>query len=69
MVKNLQTVTRGSLKKELRVKSHDGSLGTIIECEDLHNVNVEYDTGGAGLYCFVDGCEDNSEIDYPLYVL
>jgi hypothetical protein len=30
---------------------------------------LDIDCGGSGLYCFVKGCEDNSEKDFPLYYI
>jgi len=40
-----------------RVSDNDGDCGVIDECSDLHNVNVIYDSGGAGLFCLAENCE------------
>lgn len=66
-------LTRDMLKVGLRVTytdEDDGTIynGTVEECDDLHNVWITYDIGGGGLYCFVEGCEENSEEFHPLYL-
>jgi hypothetical protein len=37
--------------------------GVIVNIEDIHNVEVHYDNGGAGIHCFDSNC---SHYD-PLY--
>jgi len=34
------------------------SYGKVISIDDIHNVFVEYDGGGGGLYCLDPECED-----------
>ena len=54
-------VTRDNLEKGRRVINEDGAIGKIKKCRDLHNVYVKYKNGGAGLYCFAEGCSENSK--------
>ena len=35
----------------------DHMIGNIINYNDLHNVEAEFETGGFGIYCLVDGCD------------
>jgi len=77
-------VKREDLKKGLRVIDDESNSGTILNCEDLHNVHVVLDgdgldvtlengedikCGGSSLYCFSEFCEKNDEFDYPLFKL
>lgn len=41
----------------MKVIDDDGDIGTITECNDAHNILVEYDNGGQGLYCLSEGCD------------
>jgi hypothetical protein len=45
----------------------DGEAGKVVECDDPHNVLIEYNNGGSGLYCMVDDCEEKDIT--PLYKL
>jgi len=48
-----------------------GVYGHIIDNKDIHNILVEYEDGGSGLYCLDKRCKDfdpdikmkNSKID------
>lgn len=62
----------------MRVFDMIGNEGIVKECDDIHNILVEYDSGGTGFHCLLKGCiEDNKitingnefEIEhyYPLY--
>lgn len=42
----------------MRVKDYDGIIGIITECLDLHNIEVDYDNGGKGLYCIDPDCPE-----------
>lgn len=47
-----------------RVMDSDGTIGTVSECDDPHNIFVRFDNG-SGLYCVVKGClDDGRESDY-----
>ena len=35
-----------------------GVYGHIIDNKDIHNILVEYDDGGRGLYCLNKKCEE-----------
>lgn len=47
------------LIKGMVVFDIQGDKGIIDDCSDIHNVNVIYDNGGAGLYCFEDACDEH----------
>lgn len=64
----MDLVTQYNLSKGKKVIDEDGEIGTIIDCSDVHNVYVEGDNGGSGLYCFAKGCEDNSEYEKLYYL-
>lgn len=61
----MKKVTRENIKLGGKVIDSEGNKGQIIECEDLHNIFVK-GKNWTGLYCFVDGCDENSEKDDPL---
>ena len=74
-------VSRSSLYVGMPVVDSEGQRGIIQSCNDLHNVHVtfegegitidwygeSFECGGSGLYCFVEGCEENDELIDPLY--
>lgn len=76
-------IERSDLRVGLRVKDEEGSVGTILNCVNYHNVFVAFDgddlevnvdgeiikCGGSGLYCFSSTCSENTEKQYPLYFL
>ena len=64
-------LTANNLFKEARIRDEEGSIGTIIECEDLHNVFINFDDGGSALYCFIEDCEERKkyEENVILYLL
>jgi hypothetical protein len=78
---NIHRVTRSNLFKGMCVQDSEGKKGVVRNCEDLHNVHITFEgegieidwyetpfeCGGSGLYCFVEGCEDNCENEDPLY--
>lgn len=41
----------------MEVLNSDGDIGIVTDLECAHNILVEYDNGGKGLYCLVDNCE------------
>ena len=45
------------IQKGMKVIDNDGDIGIVTECEDAHNIMVEYENGGKGLHCLVEGCE------------
>ncbi len=45
------------IKKGMKVIDGDGDIGIITESQDAHNVIVEYENGGKGIHCLVEGCE------------
>ena len=51
----------GDIKIGMQVMDDNGDIGVITECEDQHNILVEYGNGGKGLYCLVEDCEEGSD--------
>jgi len=45
------------IHKGMTIFDNDGYRGVITSCDDAHNIVVEYDNGGSGLHCLIDGCE------------
>ena len=56
-------VSHSILVNGMRVQDGEGNVGTVKECEDIHNVFVEYDNGGSGFHCLVEGCTDTTTIN------
>lgn len=54
----IQLVTYSNLILGARVVDSEQNTGTIISIEDMHNIEVEFDNGGKGLWCFAEGCEE-----------
>jgi len=74
-------LTRNVITEGMIVYDGEGKRGVVRDCKDLHNVHVTFEgegltidwygkpfeCGGSGMYCFVEGCKDNSENVDPLY--
>lgn len=65
------------LKIGMQVQDEDHNIGTIIKCDNIHNIEVEFENG-YGLHCLVEGCYDTHVYDneefkinqyFPLYYL
>lgn len=53
----------------MRVRDSGERIGTVTEIQDQHNVFVEYDGGGTGWHCLVEGCYEMQEtIDGTLMI-
>lgn len=53
------------IKPNMMVKDNKGNVGKVTDTEhDIHNVEVDYLQGGAGLYCLDDNCDKYD----PLYI-
>lgn len=63
---HLHIVSHSNLVNGMRVHNAEGDVGTVKECEDIHNVFVEYDNGGSGLHCLVEGCIETTTINGQL---
>lgn len=51
------------LKVGMKVWDEDfQAVGKIVDCKDIHNVFVEYENGGSGLYCLKEGCIEDISI-------
>jgi hypothetical protein len=59
-------VSHSDLVIGMRVQDDDGNIGTVKECEDIHNIFVYYDNGGSGLHCLVEGCIETKTINGKL---
>ena len=66
MAKLTQIVNLNNLVNGMRVQDGEGNIGTVKECEDLHNVFVKYDNGGSGLHCLIEGCIETKTINDQL---
>jgi len=55
-------VDYSSIFNGMRVKDSEQNIGTIKECEDIHNVLVLYDNGGTGFHCLAKDCIENKSI-------
>jgi hypothetical protein len=51
----------------MEVEDWWGEPGKVTECDDPHNVLIEFNNGGSSLYCMVDDCE-NRDLT-PIYKL
>lgn len=82
MEKEMILVTRDNITAGQKVIDSEGMKGIVRDCKDLHNVHVtlegegltidwygkSFECGGSGMYCFVEGCDENSEMIAPLYL-
>lgn len=57
---NANALLYADIKIGMEVMNEYGDIGIITECDDPHNILVEYGNGGKGLYCLVPNCEDNT---------
>lgn len=55
---NLRIVTHSNLKLGKNVVNAEQNKGTIVNIDDLHNVEVDFENGGRMLSCFVEDCEE-----------
>jgi hypothetical protein len=55
-------LTFENIEVGMRVIDQDDHIGTIKECEDIHNILVEYENGGSGFYCLDEKCEEYDEL-------
>lgn len=64
----MEQVTEDNLRLGGRVvEDGDTDVGTIIECNDPHNVDIEFDSGAQGLYCLKTGCTEYEGSQPTLY--
>lgn len=58
------------LKNGMKVRTFEGETGTVVDCDDIHNIQVQMHDkaymGGVGLFCLDINCSEN-QYD-PLYV-
>jgi hypothetical protein len=69
-MKNKELIKFEDLWVGLHVKDGDGLVGKIKNCEDIHNIIVDFGGDIVGLYCLVPNCiqEETDHYD-PLYYL
>lgn len=58
----LNKLTMQNIKTGLLVTDKDGDFGIIRNCDDIHNIKVEFTLGGVGLYCLDEECEEYEEL-------
>lgn len=60
-----QKLQFSGVKSSLKVIDNKGNIGLISESDhDIHNIEVDYLQGGAGLYCIDTSCDQYD----PLYI-
>ena len=57
-VLNITIVTHSNLELGRNVIDAEQNKGTIINIDDLHNVEIDFEGGGKMSACFVDGCAE-----------
>jgi hypothetical protein len=62
-------VNADNIKIGLEVIDDGGTVGTIMECDDIHNIVVDYKDGGSGFYCLVEGCSEHRVINGDKYIV
>ena len=46
------------IKVGMEVKDDEGDRSIIVDCSDIHNVEVRFILGGKALYCLDENCKD-----------
>lgn len=55
------------LKEGMRIEDWWGYPGTIIKCDDIHDVIIKLDDEGTAHFCLAgDYCDDN-KVSFPIY--
>jgi hypothetical protein len=67
--KQSEIVSHSDLVIGMRITDNDGNVGIVKDCDDLHNVFVEYDNGGSGFHCLIEECIETTSklVDIPQY--
>lgn len=66
---NLHIVTHSNLELGRNIVDAEQNKGTIVNIDDLHNVEIDFENGGRMLGCFVENCKEykkNLE-EIPIY--
>ena len=62
-MENNELVTKSNIEVDKKVIDDDGNIGVIIGFDkELHDVYVEFELGGVGIYCLNEGCKEKHEI-------
>ena len=61
-----QIIAPGNIVRGMRVQDIDNNRGTVTQCDDVHNIVVEYDNGGSGFHCLVEDCVETTTINDQL---
>lgn len=65
---DIQLVTHSNLILGAKVVNGEQNTGVISSIDDKHNVEVLFDNGGVGVWCFVENCEQYiKDSEDPLY--
>ena len=46
-----------SVRSGLCIQDEDGYVGMITSIEDIHNIHIDLDNGGSGIYCMDPTCQ------------
>ena len=46
------------IKVGMEVKDDEGDRSIVVDCSDIHNVEVRFILGGKALYCLDEKCKD-----------
>jgi hypothetical protein len=59
-----ESIPFSEMKEGMLVKDKDGMTGFIENCDDIHNIQVRYGSGGSGmgLFCVDPGCDDYDKL-------
>lgn len=58
---NVKVLLYVDIEIGMEVMDEHGDIGIVTECDDPHNILVEYGNGGKGLYCLSPNCEDGTD--------
>jgi hypothetical protein len=53
------------LKEGMRIEDWWGYPGTVIKCDNIHDIVVDMDGEGKVSYCLLGDCED--KFPFPIY--
>ncbi len=64
----IEKLNYNDIKIGMRVMNDTKEVGIIIECDDIHNVLVEFTTGSSGFYCLELNCDNENLYQYELEI-
>lgn len=71
-IEDLKLIDYKDIVIGMEVIDDDKQKGMVISCDNIHNIYVEFNNGGSGLYCLVKDCIETTiineqEIEIPHY--